>query len=202
MATPPSANDTAQIRADFERYARLIEPRLAGATFAGPVVESASRLQVERGVIFPQAMTGTTTPQQDRATVERLIELGRAARDSQSWGLAVVDAAGHRRASNIGLLFYAWLQAFRVRYETLAPSEFGRWEGALRDWCDYIEPLGVGATWGKASAGNSAMLGEQYAAAAWIALALHVAGNVFVREAWTDLAGNIFQQLADAQRDT
>jgi hypothetical protein len=205
MATPPSvSNNREQLRVDFDRYARLIEPLLVGATFSGPgpLVESAGRVQVERGIVFAHAVRGTSSPDQDLATVERLIELARNVRAQGAWEIAVVDAAGHGRGPNLGLLIYAWLQAFRIRYETLAPAEFGRWDEALRDWCDYLESRAFQTSWGNQPIGNPASSGEQYAAAAWIALALHVAGKAFVREAWTDLAGNIFQQLADAQRDS
>jgi hypothetical protein len=205
MATPPpTANNSAQIRADFDHYARLIEPLLVGATFSGPgaIVESAGRVQVERGIVFAHAVRGTSSPDQDLATVERLIELARTVRAQAAWEIAVVDAAGHDRGPNLGLLIYAWLQAFRLRYETLAPAEFGRWDEALRDWSDSIESRAFQASWGERTKGNPASRGGQYAAAAWIGLALHVAGKAFVREGWTDLAGNIFQQLADAQRDT
>jgi hypothetical protein len=203
MAAQPPRPEASQIRTDFERYARLIEPLLAGATFARPTAESAARVQVERGLIFVQALTRTSSPEQDATSVERLIELARTARARQSWDdLAVVDAAGHYRAANVGLLVYAWLQAFRIRYETLGPGEFGRWDEALRAWCDCLESLVFRTTWGQSGMGNPAARGEEYAAAAWIALALHVAGKAFVREAWTDLAGNVFGQLADAQRDS
>src|SRR6185295_15923497 len=129
-----------------------------------------SRVQVERGLVFAQALTGMDSVQRDAATVERLIELARTVRAQAAWDIAVVDAAGHERGPNLGLLVYAWLQAFRLRYETLAPAEFGRWDEALRDWCDYIESRVFQTSWGDKAAGNPASRGEQYAAAAWIAL--------------------------------
>src|SRR6185503_5975069 len=38
--------------------------------------------------------------------------------------------------------------------------------------------------------------------AAWMALALQVAGKIYVRDAWTDLASDLFGKIARGQQDT
>lgn len=111
----------------------------------------------------------------------------------------VVDAAGAARGVYRPLLVYAWLQTFRLLYERLPRMEFSRWDEALRAWCDALEAdlTGFrpgGATLPAAAAGAA---GE----AAWAALALQVAGKVFVRDAWTDLASDLFGRLARAQAE-
>ena len=49
------------------------------------------------------------------------------------------------------------------------------------------------------SAGIPAARGGDAVRAAWTALALLVAGRVFIRDAWTDLAGDTFGRLTRAQ---
>jgi hypothetical protein len=95
-------------------------------------------------------------------------------------------------------MIYAWLMSYRIAYEALPPSTFGRWDEALRPWCDLLEAelgnIGVSETATLAIRGGSA------AEAAWTALALHVAGKIFVRDAWTDLAADTFGRLARGQQ--
>src|SRR5581483_2206323 len=98
--------------------------------------------------------------------------------------ISVVDRNGHARTVYRELLIYCWLQSFGLYYESLPRQEFGRWEESLRSWCDLLESqFGSG-------------VGVQ---AAWIALTLHVAGKIFVRDAWTDLAADTFGKIARAQ---
>jgi hypothetical protein len=80
------------------------------------------------------------------------------------------------------------------------PDEFGRWDEALRAWSDVLEArLGDIALPGDAI---SATRGDIAAEAAWTASALYVAGKVFVRDAWTDLAADTFGRLGRAQRQS
>jgi hypothetical protein len=110
--------------------------------------------------------------------------------------MSVIDAAGHRRSVYRPLLIYAWLLAFRLRYETLSPDEFGRWDESLRAWADLLE-----ADLGQANLKDlPAARGDAIAAAAWGALALQVAGEIFIRDAWTDLASDTFGRISRAQQ--
>ena len=188
------SDPTAQL-ADFRRYASLLEPALLAPYAFTPTVESATAVQVERGLVFPRCLVRRSFEADDAPAVERLIEVTRAGGDVSR--LAVVDAAGHHRPAYRGLLVYSWLQAYRLVYETLPQSEFGRWEEALRAWCDLLEselgqiPL--------PDTGTPASRGDRATEAAWTALALHVAGKVFVRDAWTDLASDLFGRLTRGQ---
>lgn len=154
-----------------------------------PSAESATSIQVERGIVLPRVMKGQT----DGGVIERLIGVTSTAPIAR---LAVVDRGGHHRPVYRPLLVYCWLQAFRIVYETLPRSEFGRWEEGLRPWCDLLE-----AELGEMSLANiPASRGGVASEAAWTALALHVAGKVYVRDAWTDLAGDAFGRLTRGQQ--
>ena len=185
---------------DFERYARLIEASIASPQDFVASAESATEVQVERGIVLAHAV-GNLPPaaaaERDSSLVGRLIELAPSQHIGQ---IAFVDRAGHHRPLYRPLTLYAWLSAYRVRFETLAPQEFGRWDEALRLWCDLLE--------GELEAiainpdGNPAARGASVAESAWTALALHVAGKVFVRDAWTDLASDLFGRLSRGQRES
>jgi hypothetical protein len=114
-----------------------------------------------------------------------------------------MDRAGHHRPVYRPLLVYAWLQAYRLAYEVLPRSEFGRWEEGLRPWCDLLEAALTGIDLpdrrGENAPGIPAARGASAGEAAWSALALYVAGKVFVRDAWTDLASATFGRLVRAQ---
>src|SRR4051794_12507189 len=107
--------DTAatQLVTDFRRYAGLIRSSLANAGAFAPEAESATAVQVERGVVFAQAMIDPRTPDLG-SRVNRLIELSTSDRLTS---MAVVDRSGHHRPVYRGLLVYSWLQAFGLVYE-------------------------------------------------------------------------------------
>ena len=183
---------------NFRRYAGLVSAALRGAGAFAPEAEDASAVQVERGTVFPLALTGRLDDAAASGTVGRLIELGtQADAPYRLAALAVVDRAGHHRPAYRPLLVYSWLQAFRLVYETLPRSQFGRWEEGLRPWCDVLESTLMAAPWpaGTVPAARGGAAGE----AAWAALALHVAGRVFVRDTWTDLANDAFGNLGRRQ---
>jgi hypothetical protein len=95
------------------------------------------------------------------------------------------------------VLVYAWLQAFKLLYEVLPRAQFGRWEEALRAWCDLLEgELGAARI---ADGGTPAARGDVATEAAWTALALFAAGRLLVRDAWTDLASDAFGRLTRGQ---
>lgn len=178
--------------ADFKRYAGIVRAAMAPPSRFPPASESATAVQVERGIVFPQALL-------DRAAagssfVERLIELGSSDRLAT---MAVVDRSGRHRPVYRPLLVYSWLQAFRMVYETLPRGEFGRWEEGLRPWCDLLEAELGDVDW--PSGPMPAALGANAAESLWTALALHVAGKVYVRDAWMDLASHTFGKLIRSQ---
>jgi hypothetical protein len=182
--------DAASIQATFRRYAALIEPAIVRPISFAPEVEDARSVQVERGVVFPMVIDGRWT---DAAAgvVDRLVGSSALA------DLAVVDRSGHQRPVYRALLVYAWLQAYGRVYETMPRDAFGRWEEGLRAWCDRLEGELAEIEWDDVMpAGRGATAAE----AVWMALALHVAGRVFVRDAWTDLAAASFGRLVRGQR--
>jgi hypothetical protein len=180
----------------FKPFATPIGEMLnTSAPAADFAAESATAVQVERGTIFVRALLDSKLSMEDLATVERLIELTSSPRLAE---LAIVDASGHHRPVYRALLIYAWLQSFRIAYETLPQSQFGRWEEAVRVWCDLLEAeLGqIDLPESVITAGRGASATES----AFTALALFVAGKVFVRDAWIDLASDLFGRITRAQQ--
>jgi hypothetical protein len=184
-------SDSSTTLADFRRYAALLDSMIPANRAFTPATESATSIQVERGVVLPRVLKDPADTAVD--VVERLIEATAIGAFDR---FAIVDAGGHHRPVYRPLLVYCWLQAFRLAYETLPRSQFGRWEEGLRPWCDLLE-----AELGDMSLTNvAASRGGVAAEAAWTALALHVAGKVYVRDAWLDLAGDTFGRLTRAQQ--
>ncbi len=186
--------DSTTFLAAVRRYADLIAPAVAAPTSFAPEVETAGAVQVERGTVLAAAIDD---PNQDPTPlVERLLQLAEPARLAD---LLVVDRAGHARPAYRGLLVYACLQAFRLVYETLPRAQFGRWEEGMRQWCDDLESrLGL-INWPASDRAIEAAHGATATEAAWMALALHVAGKVYVRDAWTDLASDTFGRIIRSQ---
>src|SRR4051812_42872445 len=125
--------DTASTLADIRRYAAMIEAMIPAAPVFDASLESATSIQVERGLVLPRVMKGAN----DGKLVERMIEVASIGGGIDR--LAVVDRGGHHRPVYRPLLVYCALQAFRIVYETLPRSQFGRWEEGLRPWCDLLE---------------------------------------------------------------
>jgi hypothetical protein len=183
-----------QLVDDFSRYARMIRPMLDEASDFSPQSESATAIQVERGIIFPLLLK---TPAGNLSAVERLIEISTSDRLSS---IAVVDRGGHHRPIYRGLLVYSWLRAFGLVYETLPREQFGRWEEGVRAWCDLLEAELGQTEWPTPPV--PAERGLTASESAWMALALHMAGKTFVRDAWMDLASDIFGRIARSQKDS
>lgn len=181
--------------AELRRYADLIAASIASPTFE-PTTESATAVQVERGLILADAVLAPDAPAQTQL-VDRIAEPDLSARLAQ---LAVIDAAGHHRPVYRPLLAHAWLNAFSIRYETLPRETFGQWEETLRPWCDLLEAELGRITISDQS--NDAKRGSSITEAAWSALALHQAGRIYVRDAWTDLASDTFGRICRAQQST
>jgi hypothetical protein len=186
--------DSAQLINDFNRYATMIRDLLEEAENFSPQSESATAIQVERGIIYPLAMR---KPPGNLDSAARLIEIANSDRLNT---IAVVDHSGHHRPVYRGLLVYSWLQAFGLVYETLPRSEFGRWEEGVRPWCDLLEAELGEIEWPVPPV--PADRGSTASESAWMALALHVAGKIFVRDAWIDLASDIFGRIARSQTDS
>jgi hypothetical protein len=139
-------------------------------------------------LVYPAVVLDPKTAELSPA--EKLIEL---ANSDQLSSIAIVDAADHHRPVYTGLLIYSLLQTYRIAYETLPATTFGRWEEGLRPWCDMLESELANVEWPER--GMPAALGANASEAVWMALALFVAGKVFVRDAWTDLASDTFGKL-------
>jgi hypothetical protein len=183
--------DHAATVADFRRIADAIRRRVSTPAAFEPVAEDALSLQIDRGIVYRDAVLREPTRGQ---LVDRLIELSTSDRLTQ---IIVVDSSGHHRPVYRALLVYSWLAAYQLDYETLARMEFGRWEEGLRPWCDLLEAELTSIEWpaGPMPAGRGSSATE----AAWMALALHVAGKIFIRDAWTDLAADTFGKITRAQ---
>jgi len=173
-------------------YATAMEGLLRRTFTFTPSAESTYAVQIERAAVFPELMSGSAVHRD--AFVERLITLALAGRDRDA---VIVDRLGHQRSVYRPLLVYAWLIAFKLQYEKLSRETFGRWEESLRLWCDGLEaslqtPLGAEVI--------PASAGATVAEAAWTALALDVAGRLFIRDAWTDLAADAFGRISRLQQ--
>src|SRR4051812_31378184 len=129
---------SSELRQAFRKYAGAVAGAL-GASNRGPLLlrtEGESAVQVERGVVYARAVGAAPDINLVAADVERLARLGGVEALPR---VAVVDGSGHHRPVYRPLLVYAWLQAFGLLYEVLPRAEFGRWEEALRGWCDLLE---------------------------------------------------------------
>lgn len=156
--------------ATLERYARIIRDSLAMDLPFVPVCESASAVQVERGLVLPLALAARER-EQLLPIAERLIDL--AAADVKA--IRVVDRAGHHRPAYRGLLVHAWRRALECVPTDGSPhldvsrEALTRWGLALQhdaERTDWLGPAGVPAAAGAAAAG-----------AAWAALAIAGLGH-------------------------
>src|SRR5438876_3947295 len=160
--------DPSNFLPEFRRYADMIAARIASMDGFKAEAESATAVQVERGIVYPRAILSASAL--DITPADRLLELSNSSPLAQ---VAAVDRSGHHRPAYRALLVYCWLQAFRIAYETLPRSDFGRWEEGLRPWCDLLE-----AELGEIDWPSTAMPTARGASAtesAWTALALFVA---------------------------
>jgi hypothetical protein len=198
------ASSASTLLDDFGRYALLTESALAAspATFT-PEAETANSIQVERGVAYAAAMLN---PKEPSGAIDLLLEAGDRPDPDYLASFAVVDRNGHQRPHYRGLLFYAAFQAFQGNYETLGAGSFGKWEEGLRPWADMLEaqltqvPPLYAVESGEERPVIPASRGGVAADAAWMALALHVAGRIYIRDAWTDLASDLFGKIARGQQ--
>ena len=178
--------------AEFKRFADLIAPMLAAPPMFTPQVENPTTIQVERGVVFAHSMNDR--PPDHNSGIDRLIETAAFA------NVAIVDRHGHTRPVYRPLLIYCFLQTFARAYETVPRAEFGRWEESLRVWCDSLESSLGEFSWPMNS--MPASHGSRATELAWTALALHRAGRIFIRDAWTDLAADTFGRFTKRQQSS
>jgi hypothetical protein len=134
-ATPASRELSTFFQGIDQAITALLRPSVAAPAFL-PAAEDAERVQVERGVVFPDFLLDPARAAAPAPAVERLIAAGSPHTIGR---IIVVDRAGHCRPVYRPLLVYSWLQAFRIGYELLPRAEFGRWEEASRTWCDELE---------------------------------------------------------------
>ena len=179
--------------AEFRKYALMIAPLLARGFDFSIKSEGSAAIQVERGTVLPLMLDDVNVEGLSR--VERLIEVTRGGRLET---IAIIDRMGHHRPVYRPLLIYGWLSAFSLRYEDLPREEFGRWQEALRAWSDLLEAELGDIGWNQTSVW--AARGGSASEACWIALALHRAGKVYVRDVWIDLASDLFGKLVKAQQ--
>jgi hypothetical protein len=197
MSETPNIPDP---REGLRRYAALISGVLRESTPTAGVgfeVEDQRHVQVERGIVYPTVLLDPARASEPLAAVERLINV---ATPTQLERLIVRDRTGHARSVYRPLLVYCWLQSFSLAYEILPRTEFGRWEEALRTWCDDLEARLGEFNWPPDN--TPASYGDRAAEACWIALVLRLAGKVFIRDAWTDLAGDVFGKLTRRQQES
>src|SRR5688572_16115418 len=193
---------------DFQRYAGLLQSTLANSpkTFT-PESETATAIQVERALAYPAALLDPKFPGD---SIDLLLGAPDNPDPAHLASFSVIDRAGHHRTHYRGLLFYAAFQTFHLAYETLPTAAFGKWEEGLRPWADMLESqltqLDLTATSDveteSAISSIPARKGSAATDAAWQALALHVAGKLYVRDAWTDLASELFGKLTKSQQST
>lgn len=159
------------IQADIRRYAQLVENALRNTAADPPV--AMVRAMLNGDLAEPQTPPPIST------------------------GIVPADTV-QVRPVYVPLFVYSWLSTFRLRYETLPRQDFGRWEERLYAWSESVEPALERARLPEGSV--PAAIGDRAAQAVWSALALHVAGKIFVRDAWTDLASEAFGRLTRAQQ--
>ncbi len=190
--------DAAKFVTDLNRYRQLIAENLPAAEgedsdASGARSASARVLQVEQGEILAYAVKA---PEQLRG--DSAAGLIGAATSPGMAQMAVIDVAGHHRPVYRPVLVYSFIQTFRLMYEKLPRADFGKWEEATRAWADVLEGELHQVSW--PAEGMPAQRGGGACEAAWAALALHIAGKVFVRDAFTDQAADIFGKLVRGQQ--
>jgi hypothetical protein len=81
-----------QPRSDLARYAALIDGLIVHPLVFVPEAETETAVQVERGVVYPQALKSQTLP--SSTPLDRLLDLAQAGRID---AMIVLDRHGHRR---------------------------------------------------------------------------------------------------------
>jgi hypothetical protein len=173
----PFVFDPATFQSQLRRYAGLIEPLIKSLQVPTEPIEPT--------IIYPLLLTGPWTEEKG-GIVDPLIQQH-----------PLTKSPPHPLTP---LILYSWLQAYRLAYETMPRQTFSQWEEALRPRCEAMENRLNEIDWpaGGFTAGEGAIAAE----AMWIALALHVAGSIFVRDAWTDLSADVAGKLVRHQQSS
>lgn len=190
---------------EHQRYTRLLRTAM-GHTFAfTPEREDEQTIQVERGIVFPMALTGRSGAEL-QAPVDRLVNppgsvllpgvtaRPRAAETFTPPSL-VVDRAGHARRAYPGLLIYSWAQAFRL---SNGDDAVRSWANPLRAWGRQIEEDVRGFPW--PLGGLPAARGDEATEAVSGALALYALASLLDEPAWAALAADRFGRLGAGQQ--
>jgi hypothetical protein len=191
---------------EHQRYTRLIRAAMGSAFAFTPERENDRTIQVERGIVYPMALTGRSGAEL-QSPIERLTRSstseglpvpGEAARpravEPPATQTTITDRAGHARAAYPGLLIYAWAQAFRLGIDDDAVKA---WREPLRSWGDRIEQDVRAFSW--PIGGLPASRGDEATEAVWGALALYALASPLDEPAWAELAINCFGRLGAGQ---
>jgi hypothetical protein len=197
LSNEPMPEQSNNLLDTFRRYAAIITQTLTAPTDFTPEAETDTAIQVERGDLYAAAVLDPASPPPANH-IEKLIELARV--PDLLHRVAVIDRTGHHRPVYRPVLIYSALQAYKLYFESLTQAQFGQWEEAMRAWCDLLEAEHGQIDWPEGP--MPAARGAAAAEAAWTALALHAAGKLFIRDAWTDIAADTFGRLARGHRST
>lgn len=190
---------------EHQRYTRLIRAAMGSAFAFTPEREDDHTIQVERGIVYPMAVTGQSgAPLQ--SPVERLIQLPETFQSPAETArpraveppvtpTSILDRAGHARRAYPGVLIYSWAQAFRLRLDDEAVKS---WREPLRAWGRQIEQDVRAFRW--PIGGLPASRGDEATEAVWGALALHALASPLDESAWAELASDCFGRLGAGQQ--
>lgn len=190
---------------EHQRYTRLLRAAMGSAFAFTPQREDEHTIQVERGIVFPMALTGLSGAEL-QSPVERLLNPpvtvplpGETARpravEPPPRQTVVVDRAGHARRAYPALLLYSWAQAFRLSNSDDAVKT---WSKPLRTWGRQIEEDVRGFSW--PLGGLPAARGDEATEAVWGALALHTLASPLDEPEWAALAADRFGRLGAGQQ--
>jgi hypothetical protein len=190
---------------EHQRYTRLIRAAMGNAFAFTPEREDEHTIQVERGIVYPMAMTGSSGAEL-QSPIERLIRSpgpvpapGETARpraaEPPTTQPIVLDRAGHARRAYPGLLIYSWAQAFRLSINDEAVKP---WRDPLHEWGRHIEQEVRDFSW--PIGGLPASRGDDATEAVWGALALYSLASSLDEPAWSELASDRFGRLGAGQQ--
>lgn len=180
---------------EHQRYTRLIRAAMGNSFAFAPEREDDHAIQIERGIVYPMALTGRSATEL-QSPVERLIRSSGPGNLPSPEDIAIVDRAGHARRAYPGLLIYCWAQALR---QLTAPNT-SEWAESLRRWSDRLEDELLAFTW--PIGGLPAARGDAATGAVWAALALYALAPTLDEPRWWELAADTFGRLGAGQQSS